>query len=119
MNTRKDRAISLPYDIGRPIGHILSNLVGYDRLVTDTLIPRELEVQTTTGVWYALRIHPYRTLENVIEGAVIVRDAHDAITMRLNTCERIPVERRADDLARLPPRRSVNKLKTVLQPTFN
>ncbi|MBV5311348.1 PAS domain-containing protein [Chromatium okenii] len=109
MNTRKDRAISLPYDIGRPIGHILSNLVGYDRLVTDTLIPRELEVQTTTGVWYALRIHPYRTLENVIEGAVItfvdlteivqareslrqsndmlrlaviVRDAHDAITMR-------------------------------------
>ncbi|MBV5308359.1 CheR family methyltransferase, partial [Chromatium okenii] len=53
-------------DIGRPVGHILSNLVGYDRLVTDTqavldtLIPRELEVQTTTGVWYALRIHPYR-----------------------------------------------------------
>lgn len=157
-------------DIGRPVGHILSNLVGYDRLVTDTqavldtLIPRELEVQTTTGVWYALRIHPYRTLENVIEGAVItfvdlteivqareslrqshdmlrlaviVRDAHDAITMqdlegqilawnpgavrlygwseaealRMNTRERIPIERRADDLARMPPLRPIGKLE--------
>ncbi len=64
-------------DVGRPVGHILSNLVGYDRLVADTqavldtLISKELEVQTTAGVWYALRIHPYRTLDNVIEGAVI------------------------------------------------
>jgi len=157
-------------DIGRPVGHLLSNLVGYDRLVTDTqavldtLIPRELEVQTTTGVWYALRIHPYRTLENVIEGAVItfvdlteivqareslrqsndmlrlaviVRDAHDAITMQdldgrilawnpsaerlygwnenealgMNNLERIPIERRADDLARMPPLRPVGKLE--------
>ncbi|WP_295404713.1 chemotaxis protein CheB [uncultured Thiocystis sp.] len=102
-------------DIGRPVGHILSNLVGYDRLVADTqsvldtLIPKELDVQTTAGVWYRMRIHPYRTLDNVIEGAVltfvdlteivqarealrqsadllrlavVVRDAHDAITVQ-------------------------------------
>ncbi len=64
-------------DMGRPVGHIVSNLVGYDRLVTDVkavldnLLPIEVEVQTQAGTWYLLRIRPYRTLENVIEGAVI------------------------------------------------
>ncbi len=64
-------------DIGRPVGHIVSNLVGYDRLVADTqavlntLIPKEVEVQTTDGKWFTMRIQPYRTLDNVIEGAVI------------------------------------------------
>jgi two-component system CheB/CheR fusion protein len=64
-------------DVGRPVGHIVSNLVGYDSLVADTqgvldsLVPRDQEVQTTAGAWYMLRIRPYRTLDNVIEGAVI------------------------------------------------
>lgn len=64
-------------DVGRPVGHLVSNLEGYDRLsadtqaVLDTLISREVEVRTKAGVWYAMRILPYRTLENVIEGAVI------------------------------------------------
>jgi two-component system CheB/CheR fusion protein len=64
-------------DVGRPVGHIVSNLVGYDRLVEDieevldTLVPKEAEAQTVSGAWYTLRIRPYRTLENVIEGAVI------------------------------------------------
>lgn len=64
-------------DVGRPVGHIVSNLAGYDRIVADaqavldSLIPTEVEVQTQTGAWYTMRIQPYRTLENVIEGAVI------------------------------------------------
>ncbi len=64
-------------DEGRPVGHIVSRLVGYDRLVDDvqsvlnTLAPKEIEVQTTAGAWYTMRILPYRTLDNVIEGAVI------------------------------------------------
>jgi len=64
-------------DVGRPVGHIVSNLVGYDHLVADvkavldTLIPKEVEVQTTEGKWYTMRIQLYRTLDNVIEGAVI------------------------------------------------
>ncbi len=64
-------------DVGRPVGHIAYNLVGYDRLVEDTravlntLIPVEVEVRTAEGEWYLLRIQPYRTLDNVIEGAVI------------------------------------------------
>jgi len=64
-------------DIGRPLSHIVNNLQGYDRLVLDvqdvldTLTPKEVEVQTHAGAWHLLRIRPYRTLENVIEGAVI------------------------------------------------
>jgi two-component system CheB/CheR fusion protein len=102
-------------DVGRPVGHIVSNLVGYDRLVADTqavldtLIPKEVDVESAAGKWYTMRIQPYRTLDNVIEGAVItfvditemeqtretlhkanallrlavvVRDAHDAITVQ-------------------------------------
>jgi len=64
-------------DIGRPVGHIVSNLMGYDQLLTaiqavlDTLVPQEVEVQTQAGRWYTMRIQPYRTLDNVIEGAVL------------------------------------------------
>jgi two-component system CheB/CheR fusion protein len=98
----------IPTDIGRPVGHITANLARYDHLVADVqavldnLAPKEIEVQTPTGDWYMLGIRPYRTLENVIEGAVItfvditrvkkaeelqrlaavVRDAHDAITLQ-------------------------------------
>ncbi len=39
--------------------------------VLDSLIPQEVEVQTHAGAWYTMRILPYRTLDNVIEGAVI------------------------------------------------
>ena len=102
-------------DVGRPVGHIVSNLIGYDSLVADvqavlkTLIPKEVDVLTAEGKSYTLRILPYRTQDNVIEGAVItfveitemvrtrdalrnanellrlavvVRDASDAITVQ-------------------------------------
>lgn len=64
-------------DVGRPVGHIVSNLVGYNNMVADvqgvldTLIPKEVDVQTVDDKWYSMRIQPYRTLDNVIEGAVI------------------------------------------------
>ncbi|MCF8025971.1 MAG: PAS domain-containing protein [Desulfobacteraceae bacterium] len=64
-------------DVGRPVSHIVSNLEGYNTLqqdireVLDTLVPRETEVRTRAGAWYTMRILPYRTLNNVIEGAVV------------------------------------------------
>jgi two-component system CheB/CheR fusion protein len=64
-------------DVGRPIGHIVSNLVGYDQLIADaksvlkTLIPKEVDVHTRENKSFTLRILPYRTLDNVIEGLVI------------------------------------------------
>jgi two-component system CheB/CheR fusion protein len=48
-------------DVGRPVGHIVSNLMGYDRLVADvravlhSLVPKEVEVQTQTFTpWHAV-----------------------------------------------------------------
>jgi two-component system CheB/CheR fusion protein len=64
-------------DLGRPISHVSSSLVDYDRLaedarhVLDTLEPREREVRTESGDWYLLRVMPYRTAENVVEGVVM------------------------------------------------
>jgi two-component system, chemotaxis family, CheB/CheR fusion protein len=64
-------------DEGRPVGDLASKLPSYDSLAADarrvleTLEPRELEVQADDGRWYLLGIRPYRTLANVIEGAVI------------------------------------------------
>ncbi len=39
--------------------------------VLDTLIPREVDVATVEGVWFTMRILPYRTMDNIIEGAVL------------------------------------------------
>jgi two-component system CheB/CheR fusion protein len=47
------------------------DLVADTQMVLDTLIPKETEVKTLSGTWYAMRIQPYRTIDNVIEGAVI------------------------------------------------
>jgi two-component system CheB/CheR fusion protein len=67
----------IPTDVGRPVTHVVSNLVEHDFLADDlrevlrTLQPKQAEVRTRTGACYLQRIRPYRTLANVIEGAVI------------------------------------------------
>lgn len=67
----------IPTDFNRPISHVVTNFLDYNSLVEDTqevlntLIHKQLEVQITDNKWYTMRIQPYRTLENVIEGAVI------------------------------------------------
>ncbi len=76
-------------DVGRPVGHIVSNLVNYDGLVADiqavlkNLSPKEIDVQTVENKWYTMRMLPYRTLDNVIEGAVITFvDITEMVTIR-------------------------------------
>ncbi len=94
-------------DIGRSIGDITSkikivNLKNDAKEVLKTLVHKEVEVQDDEGNWYAMRISPYRTTENVIDGivmtfvnitqvklgegyrrmAVLLRDSNDAITVQ-------------------------------------
>lgn len=67
----------MPSDVGRPLSDFVSKLVGYDRMMTDTqavldtLVPKSMEVLTREANWFAINIQPYRTLDNVIEGAVL------------------------------------------------
>jgi two-component system CheB/CheR fusion protein len=77
IQQEKRAVLLIEADVGRPLAQIRSNLSGYDNLAADaqqvlsSLIPKELEVQTHAGAWYLMRIRPYRTLDNVIEGCVI------------------------------------------------
>jgi len=64
-------------DVGRRISDINPNIVinGMDQRVSeviDTLKTQEHEVQDRGGRWYSLRIRPYRTSENKIDGAVLI-----------------------------------------------
>ena len=63
-------------DIGRPVSHFTSNLVGenlaqHSQEVLDTLLPKETEISSTDGRWYLNRIQPYRATHNVIGGVVV------------------------------------------------
>ena len=63
-------------DIGRPLSELASTLI-YPDLHADvketlrTLAFSQKEIATTDGLWFSVRIMPYRTLANVIQGAVI------------------------------------------------
>jgi len=66
----------IPSDIGRPFSDIqnhidVPNLRALMTSVIDTLIPYDQEIQDHSGHWYSLRIRPYRTVENQIDGVVM------------------------------------------------
>ncbi len=63
-------------DIGRPISHLVSNLQDQDvgilaQKIIDTLEKVETEVLCKDGTYYQMRILPYRTINNIIDGVVI------------------------------------------------
>lgn len=73
-------------DVGRALADIKSE-IDDDTLLTEaagvltTLIPREREVRTRSGLWYRARAEPYRTLDDTIEGVVL---AFTDITARVD-----------------------------------
>jgi chemotaxis methyl-accepting protein methylase len=66
----------IPGDVGRPLSDISTDLV-YPGLPNDaeevlrTLAFSEREITTGDGRWFQVKIMPYRTMENVIDGVVI------------------------------------------------
>ncbi len=63
-------------DVGRPIEHITRNIEGQEFMddinrVLMSLVPVEKEIVSKTGKWFLMRILPYRTVNNVVEGIVI------------------------------------------------
>ncbi|WP_292834535.1 chemotaxis protein CheB [Nostoc sp. JL33] len=82
----------IPADAGRPLSDIRANLDLPDLEtlileVLDTLGIKELEVQTLEGHWYNLRIRPYRTTENKIDGIVLVLIDIDVLKRSAATLE--------------------------------
>lgn len=63
-------------DIGRPLSELATTL-DYPELHADvketlrTLASCEKQISTTDGRWFTVRIMPYRTLTNVIQGVVV------------------------------------------------
>ena len=71
-------------DVGRPISHIRHHLVFADDAgspsdledlsaeVIDSVREQEHDVRDKGGRWYSLRVRPYMTLDNKVDGAVLV-----------------------------------------------
>jgi two-component system CheB/CheR fusion protein len=72
-----ERAFSLiPGDLGRPVTDInlpfnIPDLKKRVLEVIDALATKEFEVQDSRGHWWSVRIRPYKTTDNKIDGAVI------------------------------------------------
>jgi two-component system CheB/CheR fusion protein len=82
----------IPTDVGRPFSDIRStlNVPDLEQMileVIDTLHTKEQEVQTLSGYWYNIRIRPYRTTENQIDGVVMVLIDIDALKRSAATLE--------------------------------
>jgi two-component system, chemotaxis family, CheB/CheR fusion protein len=84
----------LAADVGLPLSKFRHSLVSgehdssaasaldlerFAREVIDTVRERECEVRDKDGRWFRLRVHPYLTLDNKIDGAVIVFMDIDAL----------------------------------------
>jgi two-component system CheB/CheR fusion protein len=97
----------LAADVGRPIGHIRHELVlgdatqspldleGLCSEVVSTGREREREVRDAGGRWYSLRVRPYVTLDNAVDGAVLV--LVDIDTLKRSEQALADAERRKDE----------------------
>jgi two-component system CheB/CheR fusion protein len=84
----------IPVDVGRPLSDISNNLT-YPEILEDarevlrSLIFSEREIAASDGRWFSVRIMPYRTLENMIDGVVMT-------FMEITTAKKLEVELREE-----------------------
>jgi two-component system, chemotaxis family, CheB/CheR fusion protein len=74
----------LPGDIGRRISEIRSNMEfeNLEKIVRETVdsaVAQEREVREIGGGWFSMRVRPYKTWDNKIEGAVVSFQDIDAL----------------------------------------
>lgn len=88
----------IPSDVGRPIRHIKPNLTAFDlekaaAEVIDTLTAYEREVEDDEGRVYLLRIRPYKSVEQRVDGAVLalfdMSATKDALSLAKRTGEAV------------------------------
>jgi two-component system CheB/CheR fusion protein len=115
----------IPADVGRPVTDIKLNINVPDLeqllvQVVDSVTVKELEVQDREGRWYSLRIRPYKTLENKIDGAVLVLVDVDVLKRDQET-----LARQADALSEADRRKNeflgmlAHELRNPLAPLRN
>ncbi len=83
----------IPSDIGRPLTDIQPKIQIPDLQVLieramETVALQEREVQDREGHWWSLQVRPYRTMDNKIDGAVIVLLDIDALKARAEVLEK-------------------------------
>jgi two-component system CheB/CheR fusion protein len=84
----------IPTDVGRSISDIRTKLVvpDLDALLTeviDSVTPIEREMKGGDGRWYSVRIRPYLTVDNRVDGAVLSLVDIDAIRRAKDYAETI------------------------------
>jgi two-component system CheB/CheR fusion protein len=67
----------IPSDVGRPLSDIRArfespNLLKMIQAVVETLEIQDQEIQDSEGHWYLMRVRPYRTSDNKIDGAIVL-----------------------------------------------
>jgi two-component system, chemotaxis family, CheB/CheR fusion protein len=78
----------IPADIGRHISNIRSSfkvpsLANFAAEVTEQVGQKEVEIQDHNGRWYSMRMRPYWTSDNRIDGVLMIYiDIHDLKTMQ-------------------------------------
>ena len=79
----------LPGDVGRRLGEIRTNIEPDDleqiaRTTIENAVFQEREVRVKDGPWYLLRVRPYKTWEDKIEGAVLSFQDIDSLKRTLD-----------------------------------
>jgi len=82
LNIRKVNSVAteitdiMPSDVGRSIYHLslrklYSKFIDDLQSVLSRLEKREVEIESQNGHWFLMRIIPYRTIENAVDGVII------------------------------------------------